>query len=451
MTKKSIVEVEIERIHPHPENPRKQLGDLQELAESIKAQGILQNLTIVPIKEQPGEYYALIGNRRHAAAKLAGLKVVPCNIEPNLSKAQQQGIMLIENTLRDDLTVTEQAQSFQMMLDLGETVESLSQKTGLSKTTIQHRINISKLDQKLLIEKEADESFQLNLTDLFALEKLPLTKRNKLLKEASDSKELKWKIEYTVAQENRKQRAKKIINLLRPLGLEPAPDNAENEIYTSKWTTITKFELDKEVPKKEDLKFELSEPIYYLIRSREICIIKKSKKKVNVLSPTELKEKQIQMRRKQIKTIEKEMAAIRKEFIQNIISGKIKPLKEKESKHAEKLIWQVLVSSQAYISMALLTPFVTFKENYKLTDEEYVTAKAKVEKLSLIHQMLMTIPSATNNLTLTNTDGSFNKKISDILTTLYNVLKLYGLSLNNEEKQVLNGSHEYYKKEEKVA
>ncbi len=43
-----IQNIEINRLHPHPDNPRKDLGDLTELAESIKAKGILQNLTIVP-------------------------------------------------------------------------------------------------------------------------------------------------------------------------------------------------------------------------------------------------------------------------------------------------------------------------------------------------------------------------------------------------------------------
>ena len=66
-----IVNIGIEHIHPHPENPRKDLGDLTELVESIKKFGVMQNLTVIPQEENPGEYTVIIGHRRHAAAKLA--------------------------------------------------------------------------------------------------------------------------------------------------------------------------------------------------------------------------------------------------------------------------------------------------------------------------------------------------------------------------------------------
>lgn len=87
--RRDIVYIGIDHIHTHPENPRKDLGDLTELAESMKKQGCLQNLTVVPVEEQPGEYYALIGNRRHGASKLAGLEELPCRIAEGLSRKEQ--------------------------------------------------------------------------------------------------------------------------------------------------------------------------------------------------------------------------------------------------------------------------------------------------------------------------------------------------------------------------
>ena len=51
--RRDIVYIGIDHIHTHPENPRKDLGDLTELAESMKKQGCLQNLTVVPVEEQP--------------------------------------------------------------------------------------------------------------------------------------------------------------------------------------------------------------------------------------------------------------------------------------------------------------------------------------------------------------------------------------------------------------
>lgn len=61
--------IDINKIHHHPDNPRKDLGDLTELTDSIKRSGILQNLTLVPIEGKEDEFYAVIGNRRLAAAQ----------------------------------------------------------------------------------------------------------------------------------------------------------------------------------------------------------------------------------------------------------------------------------------------------------------------------------------------------------------------------------------------
>ena len=67
--------IDINLIHPHPDNPREDVGDVSELAESIKHSGIMQNLTVVPYE---GEYRVIIGHRRLAASKLAGLTELPC-------------------------------------------------------------------------------------------------------------------------------------------------------------------------------------------------------------------------------------------------------------------------------------------------------------------------------------------------------------------------------------
>ena len=124
-----IVNIGVEHIHPHPENPRKDLGDLTELVESIKKNGVMQNLTVIPLEGKNGEYTAIIGHRRHAAAKLAGIKELPCRIIEGLSEKEQISAMLEENMQRNDLTIWEQANGFQMMLDLGDTEEQIAEKT----------------------------------------------------------------------------------------------------------------------------------------------------------------------------------------------------------------------------------------------------------------------------------------------------------------------------------
>lgn len=171
-----IQNISIELVKVHPNNVRKTYNDIEELAESIKAKGILQNLTVVPDPQEPGKYLTVIGNRRLTAARMAGLETVPC-IVSDMDEKEQTSVMLLENIQRSDLTVYEQAQGFQMMLDLGETEDTIAEKTGFSKKTVRHRLNIAKLDSKTLMEKERQDGYQLSLTDLYELEKIKDVKK----------------------------------------------------------------------------------------------------------------------------------------------------------------------------------------------------------------------------------------------------------------------------------
>lgn len=151
----ALIYLPVEKLYPHPDNPRKDLGDLTELADSIKANGVLQNLTVVPnmvTGEITGEtwqkgYTVVIGHRRLAASKLAGLKELPCVIS-DMPLRDQVRTMLMENIQRADLTVYEQAQGFQMMLDLGDTVDEIARKSGFSQTTVRRRVKLLSLDQE---------------------------------------------------------------------------------------------------------------------------------------------------------------------------------------------------------------------------------------------------------------------------------------------------------------
>ena len=93
-----------------------------------RSQGILQNLTIVP--DEDGGYLVLIGNRRMEAAKLAGLDALPCAVV-EMDETDQIAMMLTENMHRTDLTLYEQAQGMQMMMDLGLSEGQISDMTGV--------------------------------------------------------------------------------------------------------------------------------------------------------------------------------------------------------------------------------------------------------------------------------------------------------------------------------
>ena len=87
-----------------------------------------------------------------AASKLAGLKEVPSAVISDMDHKTQVATMLLENMQRVDLTAYEQAQGFQMMLDLGESVVGISEKTGFSESTVHRRMKLLELDQEKLKE-----------------------------------------------------------------------------------------------------------------------------------------------------------------------------------------------------------------------------------------------------------------------------------------------------------
>ena len=75
----TIVMLRRSQLHPHPDNPRKDLGDLEELKESIREHGIMQNLTVVPVDDNLEDFRILIGHRRFAASE-GVLSELPCVI-----------------------------------------------------------------------------------------------------------------------------------------------------------------------------------------------------------------------------------------------------------------------------------------------------------------------------------------------------------------------------------
>lgn len=139
----NIIYIGIDKLVPHPQNPRKQLGDLTELADSIKHSGVYQNLTVVDNHDDT--YTIIIGHRRHAAAKIAGLSELPCVIA-DMSEHDQLETMLVENMQRSDLTVIEEAQGLQLMIDLGDSVTDIAKTTGFSKKKIKSRLFLNSYD-----------------------------------------------------------------------------------------------------------------------------------------------------------------------------------------------------------------------------------------------------------------------------------------------------------------
>ena len=241
-----IENINIEKLHPHPDNPRRDVGDVTELSESIKASGVLQNLTVVPATGYwYGDYYVVIGNRRLAAAKQAGLTELPCAVV-EMDQKTQVATMLLENMQRSDLTVYEQAQGFQMMLDMGETVESVAVMTGLSQSTIRRRTKLLQFDADTF---KATEGRNIDLQDYEKLFEIKdAARRDKVLKQIGTNN-FNNSFQKAKMEEQREKEHTALAEALSAVATELAIDADTSELKYI--TYIGNVDMVKEIPDDE--------------------------------------------------------------------------------------------------------------------------------------------------------------------------------------------------------
>lgn len=150
-------------IDPHPDNPRKQIGDVTDLAASIKANGLLSPLSVVPHGQR---YRVIAGHRRLAACKQAGTGAVPCFVL-DLDPLQQLEAMVTENCQREQLTVLEEADAIQGMLDLGATTAGVAHRLGRSCDYVRDRAKAASI--KTEVRATRDDFSQLTIGQLVAI------------------------------------------------------------------------------------------------------------------------------------------------------------------------------------------------------------------------------------------------------------------------------------------
>lgn len=150
-------------IDPHPDNPRKNIGDVTDLADSIRANGLLSPLSVVP---NGSRYRVIAGHRRLAACKQAGTGAVPCFVL-DLDPLQQLEAMVTENCQREQLTTMEEADAIQGMLDLGATTASVAHQLGRSSDYVRDRAKATSIDNE--VRASRDDFGQISIGQLVAI------------------------------------------------------------------------------------------------------------------------------------------------------------------------------------------------------------------------------------------------------------------------------------------
>jgi ParB family transcriptional regulator, chromosome partitioning protein len=133
--------IPVEKIRPNPDQPRKFLGDLRELTESIKEKGVLEPL-LVRFVPREDCYYIISGERRYHASRAAGLREVPC-IEKIADDAETLELALIENLQRKDLTPFEEADGLQRLAEQFEyTHEDIAKKIAKARSSVTETMSL---------------------------------------------------------------------------------------------------------------------------------------------------------------------------------------------------------------------------------------------------------------------------------------------------------------------
>lgn len=136
--------IDINRIDPNPNQPRKHFGDLSDMVASIKEKGILEPILV---RSHGPKYQIIAGERRYQAARLAGLSHVPC-IEVDVDARGMLEISLIENLQRKDLHPFEEAEAIQRLSDqFRYTHEEIARKLGKSRTVITEVLSLCRMPE----------------------------------------------------------------------------------------------------------------------------------------------------------------------------------------------------------------------------------------------------------------------------------------------------------------
>lgn len=145
----NILFVAVDRIKANRYQPRQRFDEtgLQVLAASIKRDGVLQPLAVRRHHADDADYELIAGERRLRAAKLAGLKDVPCH----LIDAGEEGLgilSLVENLMREDLNILDEAEAYQQLIDVFSlTQEQIAERVGRSRSHVANTLRLLALPE----------------------------------------------------------------------------------------------------------------------------------------------------------------------------------------------------------------------------------------------------------------------------------------------------------------
>ena len=468
-----MIYLPVNRLYPHPSNPRKNLGDVSELADSIKVNGVLQNLTVVrghrltddewrelsaQYSRNPTEevrqamnsrrsdegYTVIIGHRRLAAAKKAGISEVPC-VVAEMTPQEQVKTMLMENIQRSDLTVYEQAQGFQLMLDMGETVESIAKDSGFSQSTIRRRVKLLELDPDKFRKSEARGA---TLQDYLELERIEDPElKNRALDEigtANFRDALKKAIEDDKLKKRLAQWEADVSSFATKI--EKRGYVGDTEVPMDYYANYHRWNQRSEVERPADTD---TVDYYYTISDNEIYVYKDHQDRPETEEDIERREREREFERAgdELEEITERHFALRSEFVSSFGAAKRNALL------IMKYAAGIIVGDGEYrpddINAELLAELLDLDID---DDTDYPTLRAMVgaeiernPEYTLLACAYASCDYDENEYWRREwSDGAYHHvyKANDKLDQLYDFLISLGYEMSDEEKAMRDGTHE---------
>lgn len=431
--------IPIDRLKHHPDNPRKDFGDLSELSDSIKKNGVFQNLTVVPSGENDGTYYVVIGNRRMEASKIAGLDELPCVIS-DMDKGKQVITMLAENMQRNDLNVYEQAFGFQLAMDLGESVSSLSEKSGFSVHTVKRRLKLAELDRDKL--KQISDR-QISMEDLDSLSRIEdIEERNRLLPDLGTSN-FSYRLKNALADQRLRKVCEKWKKYFLESGLKEIP---YNDVHSGKYASPNKQYVVLQTCSPEDYKLNGDEEFFSINHGTAYLRRERTAEELRIIEYQTTNNREKEYRCDMLAQIKKTCYELRRDFVFSVCESKAKQLFSTLVEMVMLPDWEKVLERSYYCR------YIQSKFLNKDDSEERAHGFSYVEDIvkanpyqSLLRHAYVAMGDG-ENIGYHNRRGDHIQ--NDRLDKIYDVLESLGYEMAEDERHYKDGSHRFFKKED---
>ena len=463
----TITMIETKLLFHHPNN-RKNLGDMTELACSIRKNGVYQNLTVVTydpaqhgvltdpdanVNFAPGAVYVVVmGNRRLEAAKMAGLTQVPCVIAEMDLKTQLRA-MCEENLHRKSMDALEQADAFQMLLDLGDSISEISEKAGISATTVRSRLKLLEMDRDTLVAAEDRGG---SMTDYMELSKIKdVAKRNAVLEKVGTS-DFQLELNQALREQENAESFEKWIAVAETFAERKEIRDYTCMDYVASYSTYRPYE-PMQVPADAD-----SVHYMYVVDADSVCILKE--RIIQEKTPEQIAKEADNARREEENRALKKFASAHHDLRVKFVT-ELSPAVAKRHISDVMAFWGEqlrgrLESDRCYMDVGAKNKhlckafgFQPFKGQKAPTSEQITEAANRCPEYMafvwivlgadkpdlLYHRFFWHDVDAEHPFA-----GQYNDhEPNPTLIAIYDLLCKMGYTLSDQEKQLLDGTHPY--------